>query len=111
MAKRATKAKTVIAAEPVERIVISAPKIRTVQFKIVGDAPYMQARFSEKAINIMRATHEAGSQAKSKKSGKPAISRAITRPPSISASMVGLAFRLALSVLPPLMCVGSSASR
>lgn len=33
--------------------VISAPNIRAVQFKIVGNAPYMQARFAEKAIHAM----------------------------------------------------------
>jgi hypothetical protein len=50
-----------------ETIQISAPKIATAEFKIVGTAPYIQLRFSEKAINAMREKHEAGSQANKKK--------------------------------------------
>ena len=46
------------------KIRISAPKMETSIFKIVGTAPYVQARFSEKAKNLMRAKMEAGSQAK-----------------------------------------------
>ena len=46
------------------KIRISAPKMETVIIKIVGTAPYVQARFSEKAKNAMRAKMEAGSQAK-----------------------------------------------
>lgn len=45
-------------------LVIQAPKIETVKLKLLGTAPYVQLRFSEKAINTMRAKHEAGSQAK-----------------------------------------------
>lgn len=43
---------------------ITAPDIRTAEFKIVGTAPYVQLKFSEKAINQMKAKMEAGSQAK-----------------------------------------------
>lgn len=50
-----------------ETVQISAPKIHTAEFKIVGTAPYIQLRFSEKAINAMKAKHEAGSQANKKK--------------------------------------------
>lgn len=50
-----------------EAVTISAPKIRTVEFKLVGTAPYMQARFGEKAMAKMRATQEAGSQSRGKK--------------------------------------------
>jgi hypothetical protein len=51
----------------VETVQITAPKIHTAEFKIVGTAPYIQLRFSEKAINAMKAKHEAGSQANKKK--------------------------------------------
>ena len=36
-------------------------------FKIVGSSPYMQLRFSQKALDKMQATQEAGQQSKSKK--------------------------------------------
>jgi hypothetical protein len=47
-----------------ESITISPPKMHVVHQKIVGTAPYVQARFAEKARNMMRAKHEAGSTAK-----------------------------------------------
>ncbi len=43
-------------------ILIAAPKIQTGRFKIIGTAPYVQARFSKK-MEIM-AKHEAGSTTK-----------------------------------------------
>ena len=46
---------------------ITAPKIETAEFHILGTAPYVQLRFSEKAMTMMRAKHEAGSQANKKK--------------------------------------------
>lgn len=52
-------------------VVISAPRLETVTFKIIGTAPYMQAAFSEKARQKMMATMEAGSQAKGKKVRDP----------------------------------------
>lgn len=48
-------------------VVIKPLNFGQIQVKIVGIAPYMQARFSQKAMNKIKATHEAGSQAKSKK--------------------------------------------
>ncbi len=48
----------------VQEIQIPAPEFETLQFKLIGTAPYMQARFGEKARNMMRAKHEAGSVAK-----------------------------------------------
>src|SRR5690348_3355511 len=45
----------------VEAINIPPPQIDTIQTRIIGTAPYMQARFSEKARNMMREKHEAGS--------------------------------------------------
>jgi hypothetical protein len=46
---------------------ISAPKIETLAVRIVGTAPYVQVRFSEKAINAMSEKMMAGSQATKKK--------------------------------------------
>ena len=50
-----------------EAVTISAPRIRNAEFTLTGTAPYMQARFGEKAMNKMKATQEAGSQSKGKK--------------------------------------------
>lgn len=53
---------------PANRVVaISAPRISTAEFTITGTSPYMQARFTEKAMAKMRATQEAGSQSRGKK--------------------------------------------
>jgi hypothetical protein len=54
-----------------ETVTISAPNIQRVKFRIVGTAPYVQLRFSEKAMNKMRETHEAGSKAKNKRAKEP----------------------------------------
>lgn len=50
---------------------IKAPRLHVVEFEIVGTAPYVQHRFSAKAINQIIATQEAGTQAKSKKKREP----------------------------------------
>jgi len=50
---------------------IKAPRLHVVEFKIVGTAPYVQHRFSAKAINQIIATQEAGTQAKSRKVREP----------------------------------------
>jgi len=55
-------AKTSLQSE--SKLVIQAPRIEKVRLKLLGTAPYVQLRFSEKAINTMRLKHEAGSQAK-----------------------------------------------
>jgi hypothetical protein len=55
-----TKAK---AKDKESAVVISAPKIETAEFRIVGTAPYVQLRFGIKAKAMMRAKMEAGSQA------------------------------------------------
>lgn len=47
-----------------ERVVISAPRLKTALFSLQGTAPYVQARFSEKAQNMMAAKMAAGPQAK-----------------------------------------------
>lgn len=43
---------------------ISAPKFQILTVRVIGAAPYMQARFSEKAKQAMRDKMEAGSTAK-----------------------------------------------
>jgi hypothetical protein len=49
---------------------ISAPRLKTVAFHLIGTSPYMQARFAEKTLNKIRETQEAGSQ-KGKKERVP----------------------------------------
>lgn len=50
-----------------QSVQIAAPNIRTAEFKLVGTTPLVQLRFSEKAMNQMKAKMEAGSQGKNKK--------------------------------------------
>jgi len=45
-------------------VVIKAPKFETAEFNIRGTAPYVQNRFSNKAIEAMKAKQEAGSTGK-----------------------------------------------
>lgn len=47
-----------------QQVSISAPNFVTAEFKIEGNAPYVQCKFSKKAREQMRATQEAGSTAK-----------------------------------------------
>ena len=55
--------------EPTGKVVtITPPNFCEVHATLIGTAPYVQARFSQKAIQAMRAKHEAGSTAK--KGGK-----------------------------------------
>lgn len=54
-----------------ETIVISPPKFETVSLRIKGTAPYVQARFSGKAMQAMKEKHEAGSVAKKGKKREP----------------------------------------
>lgn len=46
---------------------ITAPKIETAEFKLIGTAPYVQLRFSEKAMNAMAEKMSLGSQAAKKR--------------------------------------------
>lgn len=46
-----------------ESVSISPPKFRTIEFQLRGTAPYVQARFSAKAMQAMMAKHAAGSTA------------------------------------------------
>lgn len=55
----------------IKNLEIKAPRLHVVEFKIVGTAPYVQHRFSAKAINQIIATQEAGTQAKSRKVREP----------------------------------------
>lgn len=48
-------------------VCIAAPKFVTMSIDVAGISPYMQARFSAKAMQAMREKMEAGSTAKSKK--------------------------------------------
>lgn len=54
-----------------KRIVVSAPKIETAQFRIRGTAPYVQCKFSDKAKAVMRKTQEQGSVARKGKKKEP----------------------------------------
>jgi hypothetical protein len=47
-----------------KEIQIPAPRMETLEFRLVGTTPYMQARFAEKARNAMREKQAAGSVAK-----------------------------------------------
>lgn len=44
------------------QVTVSAPKMRTVDIHITGTAPYLQCRFPEKAMNMMKAKQAAGDQ-------------------------------------------------
>lgn len=50
-----------------EVLTVKAPDLRVVEVKITGSSPYMQHAFGQKALLKMKATHEAGSTARSKK--------------------------------------------
>jgi len=52
-------------------VLISAPKMRTVLLRIVGTSPYVQARFSQKAMLAMTDKMRAGSAAKKGKARAP----------------------------------------
>jgi hypothetical protein len=52
-------------------LTIKAPKFQVVVFDIRGTAPLVQHKFSQKAINQIIATQQAGSQAKGKKTREP----------------------------------------
>jgi hypothetical protein len=71
MAKVATlKAKAVQKTET-QAIVITPPNLLVVQFDIRGIAPYVQNKFSQKAIDQIMETQKAGSQSRSKKKREP----------------------------------------
>jgi len=55
----------------VEHVTITAPKFNYAEFRLVGIAPYVQLRFSEKSINAMKEKMMLGSQAKKGKKREP----------------------------------------
>jgi hypothetical protein len=57
--------------ETAERIEIPAPKFRICELQLVGAAPFVMHKFSQKARNQIIATQKAGSQAKGKKVREP----------------------------------------
>jgi hypothetical protein len=71
MSEKNGKAATKEAPEAVRQIVISPPKFRNLKVKLIGTAPYMQARFSKKAMDAMMDKMKAGSTAAKGKSRKP----------------------------------------
>lgn len=54
-----------------ETITIQPPNIKTAVFRIIGTAPFVQNKFSQKARETIRATQEAGSVAKKGKKREP----------------------------------------
>lgn len=52
-------------------ITVKAPNIQTIVLHIMGTAPYVQHKFSQKSVEQIRATQEAGTTAKSKKARQP----------------------------------------
>jgi hypothetical protein len=63
--------KKAVAIQPTQQAVIKAPDIRTVAFNICGTAPYVQARFSGKAMQAMMSKMASGSVAAGKKVRNP----------------------------------------
>ena len=62
MATKTADAKSVKGHEG--QVTITAPNIESATFRLTGTAPYVQLRFSQKAINAMKEKMRAGSQAK-----------------------------------------------
>jgi hypothetical protein len=56
---------------PKTEVQITAPRMATAEFLITGTAPYVQQAWSKKAIQQIKDTQMAGSQAKSKKTREP----------------------------------------
>jgi hypothetical protein len=50
--------------QTIREVQIPAPRFSTAEFKLIGTAPYMQARFAKKAGDMMREKMMSGSQAK-----------------------------------------------
>ena len=56
-----------MSAEKKQTVQIAAPKLRTAEFKLIGNSPFVQLRFSQKAMNTMMDKMKGGSQSKGKK--------------------------------------------
>jgi hypothetical protein len=54
-----------------EAITISAPKLQTICFRVIGDAPLVMNKFSQKAREEMHQKQEAGTTAKANKKREP----------------------------------------
>ncbi len=52
-------------------LIVKAPQFKVAEFRIRGDAPYIQNKFSKRARNTMRDTQEAGQTAKKGKAREP----------------------------------------
>jgi len=86
--------------EKIEKLVIAPPDMASLKLRIVGTSPFMQLRFTAKAMAKMQATQEAGGQAKSKKAREPRdfdedYKQAFHRMPDGSAGIPAAAFRAA----------------
>lgn len=55
----------------VESVSIKPPNFQTAVFRIVGTAPYVQNKFSQKAREQMKSTQQQGSTARSKRAKEP----------------------------------------
>jgi hypothetical protein len=62
-----SKATLAIATPSKQTVQIAAPKLRTAEFKLIGTSPFVQLRFSQKAMNAMMDKMKGGTQSKSKK--------------------------------------------
>lgn len=59
---------TLTMAETKKQVVqIAAPKLKTAEFNLIGTSPFVQLRFSQKAMNAMMDKMKGGSQSKGKK--------------------------------------------
>lgn len=67
----ATTTKSKNGSEANQAVTIAAPNFKTAQFTIRGTSPYVQNRFSAKAINEIRETQQAGSTAKKGRKKEP----------------------------------------
>ena len=55
----------------VEKVEIPRPKFRVLELKLIGSAPFVMHKFSQKARNQIISTQKAGTQAKGKKIREP----------------------------------------
>lgn len=95
-----------------EKCTIPAPNMQVMRLTIRGTGPYVQLRFSEKQLNIMRANQEAGStSAKGKKRAPKDFSRFLRRRCTRRPQVDGVAFPLRPSVRRWYQLAGWSDSR
>jgi hypothetical protein len=67
MARAKKVSESIVADDYAGAVTITAPRISTATFHLRGTAPFMQARFSQKAMAAMAAKMQAGSTAKGKR--------------------------------------------